>query len=489
MAKHDPNDTPPPYFSIAAYTQPPLPRYGEATCGVAPGLIFPTQPCYIPQHPPSYPQVAQSNVPPSRKKNKCCECNAQCFRGSGGGLLICALIAVAIWLSVRYGTRLIAVILQNDDHITEEPPVPKYETCPNTTVQCNGIRDCKLGTDETICVRFGEGSSLWVRTSKFARFLPVCYQGWDQSYADHTCAQLGFRKSFATKAIQSNESIGLTVTQRPSLPIQGLIKNSSSSCPGQEIVSLQCVDCGQQKSSSRIIGGTVAKIGRWPWQVSLHFRSTHVCGGVLIAPDFVVTAAHCFPSLLDLVVSQWKVYAGVVSQVKLPQPYLVKKILLNTNFNNNTKDADIALLKLSSPVVFDDKAQPACLPIFNQQFNEGTTCWTTGFGTTVAGTYTASNDLMEVNVNIIDTQECNKPHIYGGAVTKSMLCAGDLKGGKDSCQGDSGGPLVCMQDNRWYLVGITSWGDGCGEKNKPGVYTKITSVLPWIASSMQQERP
>nr|XP_020455793.1 transmembrane protease serine 13-like [Monopterus albus] len=318
------------------------------------------------------------------------------------------------------------------------------------------------------CVRFGEGSSLWVRTSKFARFLPVCYQGWDQSYADHTCAQLGFRKSFATKAIQSNESIGLTVTQRPSLPIQ---------------------DCGQQKSSSRIIGGTVAKIGRWPWQVSLHFRSTHVCGGVLIAPDFVVTAAHCFPSLLDLVVSQWKVYAGVVSQVKLPQPYLVKKILLNTNFNNNTKDADIALLKLSSPVVFDDKAQPACLPIFNQQFNEGTTCWTTGFGTTVAGTYTASNDLMEVNVNIIDTQECNKPHIYGGAVTKSMLCAGDLKGGKDSCQGDSGGPLVCMQDNRWYLVGITSWGDGCGEKNKPGVYTKITSVLPWIASSMQQERP
>lgn len=96
---------------------------------------------------------------------------------------------------------------------------------------------------------------------------------------------------------------------------------------------------------------------------------------------------------------------------------------------------------------------------------------------------------MEVVVDIIDTQVCNSPRVYGGLVTKNMLCAGDLNGGKDSCQGDSGGPLVCQTENRWFVAGITSWGTGCGEKNKPGVYTKVSSVLPWIYSNMQQERP
>uniref|UniRef100_A0A672I742 trypsin n=1 Tax=Salarias fasciatus TaxID=181472 RepID=A0A672I742_SALFA len=98
---------------------------------------------------------------------------------------------------------------------------------------------------------------------------------------------------------------------------------------------------------------------------------------------------------------------------------------------------------------------------------------------------TPSRDLMEVNVDIIDTRVCNSRDVYFGAVTRHMLCAGTLQGGKDSCQGDSGGPLVCQGEDRWYLVGITSWGSGCGRRDKPGVYTKVSSVLPWIYSTMQ----
>ncbi|KAM9358674.1 transmembrane protease serine 13a [Symphorus nematophorus] len=495
MAKHDPNEPPPPYYSVDLHTQPPLKPYEEVVYGVGPGLTPLTHPRYIPQYPPPVvvPQVTRSSIPPSRKRRRCCDNNAQCYGGSGGALLVLGLLALAIWLGVRYGTRLatVAILLgDDDDHIYENPSLPKDDTCPNNTVQCDGISDCQLGTDETKCVRFGKDSSLQVKTARDGRFLPVCYKGWDQKYADQTCAQLGFRKSYVTKAIQSQDSIGLTMASRSSSPIQARV-NISSSCPDRNTVSLQCMDCGRQQSTSRIIGGSVAKIGQWPWQLSLHFRGSHVCGGVLISRDFVLTAAHCFPRSNDLALTaaNWKVYSGVVSLSRLPKPYLVKKIILSENYNEKTNDQDIALLKLSSPVDFNDKVQPACLPSSDQQFQQGTKCWTSGFGTTEAGSGTVSNDLMEVTVDIIGRDICNSRSVYGGAVTKNMLCAGDLQGGKDSCQGDSGGPLVCQGESRWYLVGITSWGAGCGEKNKPGVYTKVSSLLQWIYSNMQRERP
>ncbi|XP_042343078.1 transmembrane protease serine 13a [Plectropomus leopardus] len=495
MAKHDPNEAPPPYYSVGLHTQPPLKTYEEVVYGVGPGLTPYTHPHYIPQYTPPVvaPQVTRSSAPPSsRSKRRCCGSNAQCYGGSGGTLLVLGLLALAIWLGVRYGTRLVTTAILYNKHDTvenEDPSLPVPDTCPNNTVQCDAIRDCQLGTDETNCVRFDKNRGLQVKTAPESSFLPVCYQNWDQSYADQTCAQLGFRRSYDTKAIRTQQSgPGLTLNSRSSSFIQGQV-HVSSSCPNQEIVSLQCVDCGRQQSTSRIIGGSIAKTGQWPWQLSLHYRGSHVCGGVLITPDFVVTAAHCFqrsnPS--TLLASNWRVYGGVVSLNNLPQPYLVKKIILHENYDTKTNDLDVAVLKLKSPVAFNDKVQPACLPAFDQQFRPGYKCWTSGFGTTNAGSNAVSNDLMEVTVDIIGTQSCNSRAVYGGSVTRNMLCAGDLNGGKDSCQGDSGGPLMCQDRNRWYLVGITSWGRGCGLRNKPGVYTNVKSVLPWIYSTMQQE--
>lgn len=498
MAKNEPNDPPPPY-SVSVHPQPPLKPYEEVVYGNAYSVPTYIHPHYIPQHAPVITTAVtqQSFPPPKGKKKQCCDRNAQCYGGSGAAVILLVLLALAIWLGVHYGTRLATIAIiegqagsKGGSDSTEGLATP--DTCPNTTVLCDARRDCQQGSDETNCVRFASDGSLQVRTAQDGRFLPVCYEGWETSFADQTCARLGFRGSHQLSALDGQNSIAVSLIGKDSSrPLHGLV-NVSSTCPNNQIVSLQCVECGRQQSASRIIGGSAAKLSQWPWQVSLHFLGSHVCGGTLISPDFVVTAAHCFPSsnpsFTDA--SNWRVYGGVVSQTSLPAPFLVKKIILHESYSQITNDYDIALLKLSAPVNFNNVVQPVCLPAFDQSFSHGDKCWTSGFGTTEEGAAKSSPDLMEVTVDIIDSRVCNSSRVYGGRVSRNMICAGDLEGGRDSCQGDSGGPLVCQaQSGRWYLVGVTSWGAGCGRKNKPGVYGSVSSMLPWIYSKMQLERP
>ncbi|XP_053729831.1 transmembrane protease serine 13a isoform X1 [Synchiropus splendidus] len=491
MAKDNLDDAPPPYYSVTVPSQAPYRPYEVTGYGTGPGLTPHSHPHYIPQYPsPVVPvPVQHTTIPTSCKKRRCCERSTQCYGGSGGTLLLIGLLALAIWLGVRFGTRLVSTTIYNNFEIEhspdEDPLLPSHDTCPNNTVKCDGVSDCQQGSDETNCVRFASDNSLELMTDEDGRFLPVCSAGWSQAASDQACQQLGFRRSFSTKSIKSpGLSISLTLTNQSSSTMQSKVKVSSS-CANQEIVSLMCADCGRQQSTSKIIGGTAAKSGQWPWQGSLHFRQRHVCGAVLVAPDFLLTAAHCFTRSSSSSPSQWKVYGGMISQTNLPKAYSVKTIMLHENYNVKTNDRDIALIKLEEPVSSQGPFQPACLPFRGLLFKPGTTCWTTGFGTTDADKARVSNELIEVSVNIIGSNVCSKREVYGNAVSQNMLCAGHLEGGKDSCQGDSGGPLVCQKNGRWYLAGITSWGSGCGEKNKPGVYTNVKSVLPWVYSKMQ----
>ncbi|TRY57386.1 hypothetical protein DNTS_024966, partial [Danionella cerebrum] len=435
-------DAPPSYDSVMNNIPPP-PLY--------PYLPPPAQtpPTYVPQN------ILQTPAPclvqtmaPQRSAAGSLRSRRRCYGGSSAIVFILVMVGIAVWLGLRYRSPLWTPEKQ-----------PETDTCPASSVICDGRKDCSQGSDEAGCVRFGAANELQVMTSKSGSFLPVCTQGWNKNMADQTCQQLGFRQSYADGGLTTSSSSFQTVS-----------------------------NCGTPPVSSRIIGGSVAADGQWPWQTSLHFQGYHTCGGTLVAPDFIITAAHCFPkdTPSSLLPSNWRVYIGFVSQLNLPSPYYVKQIIVNDHYDETTKDNDIALLKLSTPA---STIQPICLPVIGQTFTPGQRCWTTGFGVTTQGADSISDSLMEVPINLIDSTVCNRPSVYNNQITKNMLCAGDLGGGKDSCQGDSGGPLVCKAGNQWYLTGITSWGDGCGKQNRPGVYSNVGQLLMWIYGKMQQSRP
>merc|ERR1712080_432321 len=140
---------------------------------------------------------------------------------------------------------------------------------------------------------------------------------------------------------------------------------------------------------------------------------------------------------------------------------------------------DIALLKLKEEAVFSDKIKPACLPTAGQTFH-GQSLWVSGWGSTVARSQ--SKLLMKVYVPAVTKASCSAS--YGSSkIEDNNICAGAK--GKDSCQGDSGGPAVWADgaDNQAVVVGVVSWGYGCGREGYPGVYTRVSSYLDWIKST------
>lgn len=244
-------------------------------------------------------------------------------------------------------------------------------------------------------------------------------------------------------------------------------------------------DCGRSMfKTSRIVGGQDTEEGEFPWQVSLHIKSYgHVCGATIISPRWLVTAAHCVQDDGKTRFSQpgtWEAYLGLHTQRKIGSAVVkknLKQIIPHPNYNAYTFDNDIALMELDSPVTYSDYIRPICLPAPQHDFPTGNTVWITGWGATREGGF-AATVLQKAQVRIINPSVCND--LMGGQITSRMMCAGVLTGGVDACQGDSGGPLSSPSNNRMFLAGVVSWGDGCARRNKPGIYTTVTKYRGWV---------
>ncbi|XP_071341324.1 suppressor of tumorigenicity 14 protein homolog [Trachinotus anak] len=376
---------------------------------------------------------------------------------------------------------------------------------------CDGVKDCSDGRDEAKCssCRPGEvlcGNGQCKPQSSQCVSQSTCADSSEEGACGGKCYHVCPNKVCLPKSAVCD---GVTDCRDRSDELnctRAYLKGCSSSsykCANGKCVSKvnpecdgvkDCFDgsdelrcgCGTRpRKRTKIVGGSDAGAGSWPWQVSLQMdRYGHVCGATLVSSRWLISAAHCFQDSDAIKYSDaraWRAYMGMRVMTTgnngaATRP--IRRILLHPQYDQFTSDYDIALLELSAPIFFNDLVQPVCVPASSHTFTTGTSCFVTGWGVLMEDGELASR-LQEASVKIISRNTCNK--LYDDAVTPRMLCAGNLQGGVDACQGDSGGPLVCLErGRRWFLAGIVSWGEGCARQNRPGVYTQVVKFSDWI---------
>lgn len=246
------------------------------------------------------------------------------------------------------------------------------------------------------------------------------------------------------------------------------------------LIYLSLVSGNAFAGHTEIVGGTDAIKNEFPFLVSIQSvkEGGHYCGGSLVSDNWVLTAAHCVytDQKEDL-----SVVLGLHNQDDRSdtEVFSVEDVIVHPKYNNQDLEFDIALIKMSGhsklvPVQMNDK-ELNVTPVSKLH------AWVSGWGMKHQNDFQIPKVLQKVELPLVSQEECNKPASYDGSIKDSMLCAGFKQGGKDSCQCDSGGPLFLRSENNDFkLIGIVSFGEGCAQPEKYGVYTKVNYFYEWV---------
>lgn len=229
------------------------------------------------------------------------------------------------------------------------------------------------------------------------------------------------------------------------------------------------------KDDDKVVGGTNSTEGDWPWDCIMYYNGRLSCGGSIINRNYIVTAAHCTSGVSASLITWDCGLHDRLNKESWTQSFTTKTITNHPRYNSRNITNDISLCQLNNPVsTYTKYVLPACFPAEGTDYT-GANSIATGWGTTSSGGSLARWN-QQVQMPILTDSLCVSRFV--SIDPKLQVCAGVSGGGKDTCQGDSGGPLVAKNPNNlWYLIGLTSWGYGCGDG---GVYTRTSGYESWV---------